>query len=260
MYNSRTSHYRRQVLQPEQDHIEEDSPNVDTNMVQEPEASEPAASRQATPSQPPTRRPRSRQSVEPEREQENIATDSLYIKAVYEDPEALKFIKRMTWTRIPDTISKAARSIMTAHYKETLEAIAGSADDDVNADLEQNLRRTARSINQNIKTLMVPDTVDTKLLDPSTFTLKNALLDEIEPQKRKLAYDSLVLKKQIERFEQKTLEAEETMQKLRQVKELWWKLTNLLQSETPIKATDRLQDYAQSLILEPSSKIFESPE
>lgn len=88
-----------------------------------------------------------------------------------------------------------------------------------------------------------------------------------------MAYDSLVLKKQIERFEQKTLEAEETMQKLRQVKELWvkitmlffytykvGKLTNLLQSETPIKATDKLQDYAQSLILEPSSKTFESPE
>lgn len=91
---------------------------------------------------------------------------------IYHVAEALKFIKKMTWTKIPDKISKEVRSIMTAHYKETLEKIADLADDDVNADLEQNLRRTARSINQNVKTLMVPDTMDTKLLDPSTFTLR----------------------------------------------------------------------------------------
>lgn len=91
MYNSRSSRYRRQVLQPEQDQIEEDSPNVDTNMAQEPEASEPTASRQATPSQLPTRRPRRRQNVEPEpeQEQENQANDTLYRKAVYEDRKCL---------------------------------------------------------------------------------------------------------------------------------------------------------------------------
>ncbi|KAI9257823.1 hypothetical protein EDC94DRAFT_614327 [Helicostylum pulchrum] len=255
MYNSRTGHYRRQILQPEQDHVD----NVDTDMTQEPEASEPeasepAASRQATPSEPPSRRPRRRRNVEPEPEPEQGSTvpDSLFKKFVYEDPEALKYIKKMTWTKIPDTITKATRNIMTVHYQETLRAITGLTEDNTNVDLEQNIRRTARSINQNIKTLMLPGTVDTKLLDPSIVTLKSALLEEIEPQKRKLAYDSLVLKKQRERLELKMLEAEEAKQRLRQVKELW--------SETSIKATDKLQDYAQSLIVEPSSKIFESPE
>lgn len=88
MYNSRTGHYRRQILQPEQDHVD----NVDTDMTQEPEASEPeasepAASRQATPSEPPSRRPRRRRNVEPEPEPEQGSTvpDSLFKKFVYED-------------------------------------------------------------------------------------------------------------------------------------------------------------------------------
>ncbi|KAI8090687.1 hypothetical protein BDF21DRAFT_195583 [Thamnidium elegans] len=175
MYNSRSSHYKRQVLQPEQDHVEEQSLNVNTDTAQEAETEEPAASRRATPSQPPRRRAKRRRNVELEPEEEddrNQVPNSLYKRAVYDDPETLKYIKKTTWIRIPDTVSKASRNIMTVHYQETLQAVAGSTDDNVSSDLEQNIRRIARGINQNIKTLVVPGLMDKNLLDPSVTALK----------------------------------------------------------------------------------------
>lgn len=157
MYNSRSKHYKKQVLR--EDTVEDSEP------------SSAPASRESSPSESVrTKRSKREPTTQPNGQLHEYS--SLYKKAEYSDNKDLKFISKLTWNPYPEKTVLELRNILADSYDKSLSAIAGSSEDNMNEDFKRDLKNLARNVNKAVKGLLVPGIVDENILDPRMANVK----------------------------------------------------------------------------------------
>ncbi|KAG2203015.1 hypothetical protein INT47_013231 [Mucor saturninus] len=164
-------------------------------------------------------------------------------RANYTHSAHAKFVQKQKWGPLSTETMLDVKNILADAYENTLSAIPGSSQDNLDRRHREHLILCARSINKAIKRLSVPGEVDPSLLDPTTHELK--IQHRKEFKEKKLMMGKAIL--QQERYEQNLRQKMEQLELLRE-KVQQEKQESIVQLLT----TDVNQDYFQSLLRNPN--------